>query len=186
MKLRNLELKDAPFMLEWMQDISVVEYMHINFAKKKIDDCESFIEESKCDKNNFHMAIVNDKDEYMGTVSLKRITDSNAEFAIVVRKCAMGKGYSKYGMKKIMKYGFDKIGLDYIYWCVLPDNKRAVRFYDKNGCQRVKPPEIRGGGVYGRTNQAFYLVQSGQKSYQREVNQINTFKVSSLGTIIAN
>ena len=147
MKLRSLELKDAPFMLEWMQDISVVEYMHINFAKKKIDDCESFIEESKCDKNNFHMAIVNDKDEYMGTVSLKRITDSNAEFAIVVRKCAMGKGYSKYGMKKIMKYGFDKIGLDYIYWCVLPDNKRAVRFYDKNGCQRVKPPEIRGGGI---------------------------------------
>ena len=44
MKLRSLELKDAPFMLEWMQDISVVEYMHINFAKKKIDDCESFIE----------------------------------------------------------------------------------------------------------------------------------------------
>ena len=60
------------------------------------------------------MAIVNDKDEYMGTVSLKRITDSNAEFAIVVRKCAMGKGYSKYGMKKIMKYGFDKIGLEFI------------------------------------------------------------------------
>ena len=39
------------------------------------------------------MAITDDNDEYMGTVSLKNInyTDSFAEFAITVRRTAMGK-----------------------------------------------------------------------------------------------
>lgn len=37
----------------------------------------------------------------MGTVSLKKIQNGVAEFGIVVRKQAMGKGYSKYGMDEI-------------------------------------------------------------------------------------
>ena len=100
MKLRKLELKDAPLMLEWMHDKSVVENLSANFGAKKIEDCEAFIEASKNDQANLNLAIVNDNDEYMGTASLKHIDkeNQNAEFAIAMRTCAMGKGYSKYGM----------------------------------------------------------------------------------------
>lgn len=34
MRLRNLELKDAPFMLEWMHDESVVENLRGRFSEK--------------------------------------------------------------------------------------------------------------------------------------------------------
>lgn len=140
MRLRPLEKRDAPLMLEWMHDNSVVHDMGINFSKKTIEDCLKFIEVSNEGKENMHMAIVNDADEYMGTVSLKHIEKEkgHAEFAITVRKSAMGKGYSKWGMQEILRYGFDILRLDRIYWYVSPQNKRAIHFYDKNGYTRVK------------------------------------------------
>ena len=68
----------------------------------------------------------------MGTVSLKQIENGSAEFAIVVRSEAMGHGYSWFGMETIIKKAFNELGLESVYWCVLKDNVRAVRFYDKH------------------------------------------------------
>ena len=145
MKLRKLKRKDAPLMLEWMHDPVVVGNLQTDFASKTMEDCETFIETSQSDKENIQLAIVDDSDEYMGTVSLKHITASDAEFAIAVRKSAMGKGYSQYGMKEIIRYGFDNLELESIYWCVSPENKRALCFYDKNGYERMKSLKARGG-----------------------------------------
>ena len=47
MKLRELELKDAPFILEWMHDDSVVAKMNTNFKTKTLCDCNQFIIDSK-------------------------------------------------------------------------------------------------------------------------------------------
>ena len=137
MKLRKLELKDAPLMLEWMHDKSVVEDLRTNFLTKTMEDCENFIKSSWNDKNNWNVAIVDEEDTYMGTVSLKNIKETSAEFGITIRACAMGKGYSIWAMKEVLRIGFEERGLRKIYWCVSPDNKRAVRFYDKNGFERV-------------------------------------------------
>lgn len=120
MRLRDLELKDAPLMLEWMHDQSVVENLRGRFAEKTIEDCEAFIKASDNKEHDIHLAIVSDEDEYMGTVSLKSIDRDNdsAEFAITVRKSAMGRGYSWYGMEGIIRLAFEKYGLENIYWCV--------------------------------------------------------------------
>ena len=145
MKLRKLELKDAPLMLEWMHDESVVENLAANFGAKKLEDCQAFIAASQKDEENVNLAIVDDNDEYMGTVSLKHISkeNKNAEFAIAIRTCAMGKGFSKYGMKEIIRIGLEDMGLYEVYWCVSPVNKRAVRFYDKNEYPLVPHDEIK-------------------------------------------
>ena len=140
MKLRMLEKKDAPLMLEWMHDKNVVGNLQTDFNSKNINDCLAFIEGTKIFTNNVHRAIVNEDDEYMGTVSLKNIFNKTAEFAIAIRTCAMGKGYSSYAMKEILHMGFGELGLEYIYWCVDTNNKRAIKFYDKNNYQRVKLP----------------------------------------------
>ena len=134
MRLRNLELKDAPFMLEWMHDENVVEKLRGNFREKTLTDAESFIIASENKEKDIHLAIASDGDEYMGTVSLKNIERNNnsAEFAITVRKSAMGRGYSWYGMEEIIQRGFEAYRLDSIYWCVSRENERAVRFYDKH------------------------------------------------------
>ena len=134
MRLRDLELKDAPLMLEWMHDKSVVEKLRGRFAEKSLSDCEAFINASKNKEKDIHLAIVSDEDEYMGTVSLKSIDRSNlsAEFAITVRNSAMGRGYAWFGMEEIINKAFNEYGLETVYWCVSRDNQRAVRFYDKH------------------------------------------------------
>lgn len=136
MELRELKLKDAKYMLEWMRDTELVEYMGTNFADKTLEDCEHFIESNQDNQSNMHWAIVDEKDEYMGTVSLKNIEKTKAEFAIAIRRCAMGKGYSKYAMEECIKYAFQHMGLKKVYWYVSPANERAIRFYEKNGYQR--------------------------------------------------
>ncbi len=148
MRLRMLELKDAPRMLEWMHDESVVKNLNANFGAKTIEDCISFIEGSREEKENLHLAIVDDLDEYLGTVSLKHIADRNAEFGIAIRSDAMGKGYAKDAMDMILEKAFSEYQLNAVYWCVDPKNKRALRFYDKNGYKRVpsETPKILGGG----------------------------------------
>jgi len=150
MELRSLKLTDAPLMLEWMHDPSVVENLLSNFAAKTIDDCYAFIESAQYDKANLHLAIVDELDEYMGTVSLKHIKDNSAEFAISIRKKAMGKGFSKYGMNEIIRIGLEELNLQSIFWCVSPENKRAISFYDKNGYNKI---EIKGQQVEGYTQE---------------------------------
>lgn len=134
MYLRKLKLEDAPLMLEWMHDDSVVHDLHTNFASKTIEDCEKFIKANQTFTDNVNLAIASDADEYMGTVSLKQIDREHlsAEFAITVRKASMGHGYSWFGMTAIIDKAFNEYGLESVYWCVSRKNKRAVRFYDKH------------------------------------------------------
>lgn len=137
MKLRALKQQDAPLMLEWMHDKSVVSHLGTNFAKKTMDDCRRFIDWANSTDTDLHLAVTDEQDVYMGTVSLKHIHDSTAEFAITVRACAMGKGYSAFGMATILDKGIRELGLASIYWCVSRHNARALRFYDKNGYIRT-------------------------------------------------
>ncbi len=135
--LRKLQEKDAPFMLEWMHDEDVVSKLQNDFLTKTLADCLVFIKEAENEEYDLHLAIVDAMDEYLGTVSLKHITTYDAEFAITIRKKAMGTDCAIYAMKEIIKKGLYKLELTNIYWCVSSDNKRALRFYDKNGYERV-------------------------------------------------
>ena len=142
MHLRDLQLRDAERMLEWMHDPSVVNKLQTDFLSKTIEDCNRFIANSQ-NYGNIHLAITDDNDRYMGTVSLKNMTGTAAEFAITVSRDAMGKGYAIWAMQEIIKRGFVQYGLTDIYWCVAPDNMRALKFYDKNGFERVLPDAIK-------------------------------------------
>lgn len=139
MKLRFLEEKDAPFMLEWMHDEDAVAHLQGRFLEKKLEDCENFIKNSRKDGDQLHLAIADEDDTYMGTVSLKHLDRQrgDAEFAIAIRRCAMGKGFSRFGMEQILKKGLEELGLQQIFWCVSPENSRAVRFYDKGNYPRA-------------------------------------------------
>ncbi|SFO34781.1 diamine N-acetyltransferase [Pseudobutyrivibrio sp. JW11] len=149
MKIRLLKQNDAYRMLEWMHDEDVTKDLAADFKNKTIEDCRQFIDYAVNQCNdykkccNLHLAIVNDCDEYMGTVSLKDIDrdSKNAEFAITIRKDAMGKGYGIWGMKKIIEIGLNNkdLGINDIYWCVSEVNKRAVKFYRKNDYIEIEP-----------------------------------------------
>lgn len=137
MRLRRLEMKDAELMLEWMHDDDVVHDLNRDFSNMTIYNCEDFIKNA-FSNDSIHMAIVNDRDEYMGTVSLKNIDFDKhaAEFGIAIRKCAMGKGYAIWAMREMFESAKDH-GIKRIFWCVSPKNHRALRFYDKHKFDRV-------------------------------------------------
>lgn len=162
MYLRRLEIKDAPNMLSWMHDESITEKLMTDFSSKTLYDAEEFIKQSWNNNENLHLSISSDDDEYMGTVSLKHIQETFAEFAITVRSEALGKGYSWYGMEQILKIAFKDLLLNKVYWCVSKDNNRAVRFYEKHGFQVVDtvPKELL-ERYKGINNLAWYSVDKG-------------------------
>lgn len=139
-------------MLAWMHDADVVRFMQANFQSKTLEDCEAFIRASEDTTKSLHLAVADDHDEYMGTVSLKDINRELgcAEFAITMRKEAMGKGLAAFGMDAILRRAFADEHLKMVYWYVRPENARAVRFYDKHGYPRqdaapaVVPAELAG------------------------------------------
>ena len=135
MYLRKLEKKDAPQMLSWMHDDVVTRYLHQDYSGFQLDDAYRFISTSEWLLDEKHMAIANDDDEYMGTVSLRHIdkTVGIAEFAIVVCQAAMGKGYALQGMLEMLDNAFQNYGLEKVYWRVHKDNNRAIRFFIKHG-----------------------------------------------------
>lgn len=173
MNLRKLELKDAPLMLEWMHDPDVVQNMQADFAHKTLNDCENFIRTSQTDNKNLHLAVVDDDNTYMGTVSLKNIENGTAEFAITVRKGAMGKGVSKYAMSEIIRIGLEELNLKSVYWCVSPENKRAVKFYDKNGYIRIELSKLNifGGGLTTATPELHLVSEDSLYSVNRGQDQ---------------
>lgn len=135
MRLRNLIDRDASLMYEWMKSSLVTENMHIDYGKLEFSAVREYIKTSEWMIDEKNLAIVNDEDEYMGTASLKNIDQKRglAEFAIVVRECAMGKGYAWYGMLEMLKIAFDKYGLEKVYWHVKKTNTRAIHFFAKHG-----------------------------------------------------
>ena len=64
-----------------------------------------------------HFAYVNEQDEYLGTISLKRISHVNdkAEYAVVARKCAQGTGAAKKATEELLQYAFHELGLHKVY-----------------------------------------------------------------------
>lgn len=136
--IRKFEMKDFPYMQEWMKDESVTAHLQADFANFSEERIANFIKsgmEQTFESDNLHYAIVDEKDEYMGSISLKNINrkDKNAEYAIVTRSVAHGKGYAKEATKDILALGFKELNLEKIYLYVSVNNVVANKFYKKCG-----------------------------------------------------
>ncbi|GFI21979.1 spermidine N(1)-acetyltransferase [Lachnospiraceae bacterium] len=132
--IRRLEHKDAVFMLEWMHDKDIIQNFRFPFEQATLQSVTNFIDNSFSNLNR-HFAIVNESDMYLGTVSLKNISqeDQSAEYAIVLRSVARGTEAATLATKDILHYAFDTLKLHKVYLNVLERNERARHFYIKYG-----------------------------------------------------
>ncbi len=139
MRLRRLKKKDIPYMLEWMHDSEINQYFRFDAAGMTEEKAKEFVSKSFDDKNK-HYAIVDEKDEYLGTVSLKNINSVNrdAEYAVSVRKQYHGSGVAVAATNAVLKIAFEELDLCKVYLNVLSQNIRAIRFYEKLGFKYVK------------------------------------------------
>lgn len=138
--LRELQEKDAPFMLEWMHDADIQKSFKRRMTDSTIEDVLDFIKKaSSADTvstgSSLHYAIADQADEYLGTVSLKNIDLENghAEFAIVTRKKAHGKVIGHKATILMLKKAFSEIGLQRVYLSVFSNNAAAIKLYERCG-----------------------------------------------------
>ncbi len=130
--IRELRIEDAELMYEWMTNPMILNNLRISSSSLSIEKAKNFILNSSSE-TDVHFGITESDDKYLGTVSLKNIdrVNMNAEYAIVLRECAIGTGIAKSATEDIIDYGFNKLKLKKIYLNVLTKNKRAVGFYEK-------------------------------------------------------
>ena len=138
MYLRKLEEKDVEGMLEWMQDPEIRKSFRFGNEEVKREDILKFIEAAETEPiegKSIHYAIVDEQDEYLGTISLKNVDllAKKAEYAISLRRKAQGMGIGIQATKKILENAFDKFELERVYLNVLSDNERAIHLYEKCG-----------------------------------------------------
>lgn len=145
MKLRELQEKDAEYMLEWMHDENVNAYLGKDFRHMTLEQCKGFIFNSFFEQDvNRHYAITDDNDEYMGTISLKNIDREagRAEYAISCRTKAMGKGYAGEATRELFRIAAGELKLNLIYLNVYDFNIRAQKLYRKVGFEQVEKPDF--------------------------------------------
>lgn len=132
--IRKLKKKDAPYMMEWMQDKTITCYFKTDFINFSMENVMDFINNSFNEENQ-HFAIVDKDDNYLGTISLKNISveNRNAEYAIVIRKSAQNKGIGMAASRGILTYAFRTLKLEKVYLNVLACNMNAIAMYEKLG-----------------------------------------------------
>lgn len=138
MRLRRLEEKDAEGMLEWMRDSEIQKRFRFNACERDMKAVICFIQKANIqlvDGEDIHYAIVDERDEYLGTISLKSVNliDKNAEYAISLRRKAQGKGIAEEATREILRLAFTEYNLERVYLNVLSENARAIRLYERLG-----------------------------------------------------
>lgn len=168
MLIRRLELTDIQGMLDWMRDESVNCNFRYPFDKITEEEVKDFIKQTWKDMENqtaLHFAITEDAGDYLGTISLKNIDriNSEAEYAIVMRRCAQKKGLGTLATKEILRIAFKELKLNRVYLNVLSENLDARRMYEKCGfveeTYKEEYLDIRGE----KKRLSWYMIKSNEK-----------------------
>ena len=123
--LRELRADDAERMLEWMHDDSVMRWLQFDGKSKTIEDARYFISNANHDNENIHRAIITDDGVYRGTISLKSITNKEAELAVAMCRDSIGKGYGTLAIGEMLLLAFEELQLNRVFLTVKKDNTRA-------------------------------------------------------------
>lgn len=137
-RIRSIEKKDITPMYELFCQSDISSVVDCSYPDTK-EELFKFLENIVDKADEKHFAIVNSDDEFEGLVCLRHINSSEkrAALSIIVKPEVFTKGYAWFGMVETLKYGFNTLGLERIYWCVHKNNLRALRFFRKHGFNTI-------------------------------------------------
>ena len=100
-------------MLEWMHDSQINRWFRFDAEGMTAEKAEAFIEGSFTEENR-HYAVVDSRDEYLGTISLEQIDRQNrhAMFAVSLRSCTWGTGTATSAAAQLLDIAFRELGLE--------------------------------------------------------------------------
>jgi RimJ/RimL family protein N-acetyltransferase len=138
-QLRELVLDDARDRYLWCLDKEVTK--HLNMPEKyppfSMEETINWIKMCMNKTNGYEQrAIVTEHGVHIGWIDLKNIDKMNkhAELGIAIgNKDYWGKAYGLSGMREMLTWGFNELGLNKIWLRVEIDNEKAIRSYKKIG-----------------------------------------------------
>ena len=135
--LRDIEEKDAAFLMELNNDKDISKYVVGNPKIVTIQEQIKWMEQVKAEINTKRF-IVEYKALPVGTVILSNIDDINltANINIKMKKDAQGKGVGKQSVKLIVKYCFESLGLYCLTARVLCYNIASIALFNSCGFKK--------------------------------------------------
>lgn len=138
--LRELTEKDATEKYcKWLNDPVVNKYLETREAT--IEGLKKYIRKRREDPNSLFLGIFLKKnDKHIGNSKLEPIDFKNktADFGMLIgEKDYWGKGLGTEITKLVVNYAFNELNLKKIRLGVIPENKRAIRVYEKVGFKKI-------------------------------------------------
>nr|BFE74890.1 GNAT family protein [Actinoplanes digitatis] len=136
-KLRAMEPSDAEALWRWNHDPEVMRWMNDNYAQP-LTRVRTFLEERPRNDYGdvlFGIEAIGDG-RLVGLIRLHGAEPEtgNAELDIYLgEKDAWGRGYATDAVRRVCRYGFDKMRLHKITLTVVTENHAARQVYDKVG-----------------------------------------------------
>ena len=136
-KLREIDRKDLQKINAWRNDPELIKFLGAPFRYITPEIDIRWYEAYLSNRNTaIRCAIVDEKDQILGLVSLLSIDNLNrsAEFNIMIgdlQNC--GKGIGTFATKQMISHAFNNMNLNRIELTVLEDNIRARKLYEKCG-----------------------------------------------------
>ncbi|MBR6665860.1 MAG: GNAT family N-acetyltransferase [Lachnospiraceae bacterium] len=135
--LRELERKDLEDINRWRNDQKLIEQLGAPFRYINLDVDIMWYENYLANRsNNVRCTIVDEKDSFIGLVSLTGIDYLNQSAELHIMICDnknQGNGAGTFAINAMLKHAFNNLNMQRIELTVLESNHRAQECYKKVG-----------------------------------------------------
>lgn len=141
LRLRRIELRDAPAMFDVFGDPEVMRY----WSRPPFESVEQIAEHIEEIGENFHSRTLfqwgitrSDEDRVIGTCTLYRLDEAHrrGEIGFAVGRSEWGRGVASEAVGALLEFAFRALDLHRIEADADPRNERSIRLLERQGFQR--------------------------------------------------
>lgn len=133
MEIRRLSFEDLPTRVEWMNNPLVYSSMHFE-VPILLDKTIKWYERNLTDDNRFDITVLEDGEiaAFGGFTSINREV-GKAETYLFANPAMLHKGIGTRAKKLMCQFGFEKLGLNKLFFITNEDNYASIRVNEKCG-----------------------------------------------------
>lgn len=173
--LQSVTVEDLPKLFEWINNRLLVE-LNGPFREVDWESHQKWFAKISQDRTALLFGIrLKTNGKLIGTCQLHSINPlfQSAELQIRIGETIEhSKGYGSEAVFKLIKYGFEELGLHRIYLYVYSDNLRAIKTYLKNGF--VKEGLLREACLINKERKDLVVMAILQSEFEQQVRKMKS------------
>lgn len=135
-KLRKIEISDKKYFAKWWRDKKLLKLTSGILKRITDEEVDKYFLKILADRSDFHYIILLNKKK-IGHIALQKRKNDWYETQIVIgEKNYQGKGYGTEAIKLLINKA-KQADIRKIYLEVHPDNRRAIKAYEKCGFKKI-------------------------------------------------